>query len=49
MDRKTQINKHCEKKAIGDVLIYKANSRLETLDTLDTVESLVRYDVMYEN
>ncbi|EHA27824.1 hypothetical protein ASPNIDRAFT_119225, partial [Aspergillus niger ATCC 1015] len=43
---KTQINKHCEKKAIGDVLIYKANSRLETLDTLDTVESLVRYDVI---
>ncbi|PYH38842.1 putative SNF2 family helicase [Aspergillus neoniger CBS 115656] len=43
---KTQINLHCEKKAIGNVLIYKASSRLETLDTNDTVESLARYDVI---
>ncbi|GKZ36974.1 hypothetical protein AbraIFM66950_008241 [Aspergillus brasiliensis] len=40
---KTQINRHCEKKAIGDVLIYKASSRLETLNT---VESLAKYDVI---
>ncbi|PYI08997.1 SNF2 family helicase [Aspergillus sclerotiicarbonarius CBS 121057] len=40
---KAQITKHCDKKAIGEVLIYKANSRLETLDT---VGSLEKYDVI---
>ncbi|PWY94320.1 SNF2 family helicase [Aspergillus sclerotioniger CBS 115572] len=40
---KVQITKHCDRKAIGEVLIYKANSRLETLDT---VGSLERYDVI---
>ncbi|GLA58369.1 hypothetical protein AtubIFM54640_007515 [Aspergillus tubingensis] len=40
---KTQINRHCDEKAIGDVLIYKASSRLESLNT---VGSLAKYDVI---
>ncbi|OJZ84527.1 hypothetical protein ASPFODRAFT_720787 [Aspergillus luchuensis CBS 106.47] len=40
---KTQINRHCDEKAIGDVLIYKASSRLESLNT---VGSLTKYDVI---
>ncbi|PWY77663.1 SNF2 family helicase [Aspergillus eucalypticola CBS 122712] len=40
---KTQINRHCDEKAIGDVLIYRASSRLESLNT---VESLAKYDVI---
>ncbi|PYH97546.1 hypothetical protein BO71DRAFT_447895 [Aspergillus ellipticus CBS 707.79] len=40
---KEQITKHCEPGEIGDVLVYRANTRLETLDP---VKSLEKYDVI---
>ncbi|PWY79259.1 hypothetical protein BO70DRAFT_338462 [Aspergillus heteromorphus CBS 117.55] len=40
---KDQIIKHCEEQELGDVLVYKSSSRLETLDP---VKSLEKYDII---
>ncbi|PLB49011.1 hypothetical protein P170DRAFT_407934 [Aspergillus steynii IBT 23096] len=40
---RNQIKKHCDGSAIGEVILYRANSRL---DTLDSPKSLQKYDVV---